>query len=273
MTTHKHWTDALQISDPRSFKLAKFSAKEKLGWKKGDKAEARLAENLDALASLQHRVYAEGKQSLLIVLQGIDASGKDGTIRRVFSIMNPQGCPVYSFKVPSSEERRHDFLWRIHKAMPGKGEIGIFNRSHYEDVLVVRVKNLAPASVWKARYDIINRFETDIASQGTRILKFFLYIDKDEQKARFEERLKDPTKNWKFSSADLEERKHWDAYLAAFQDMLTKCSTKQNPWYVIPSNSNWFRNLAVSEITRRVLEEMDPQFPPPEEGLDRIVVE
>ncbi|MEO8027775.1 MAG: polyphosphate kinase 2 family protein [Bryobacteraceae bacterium] len=240
-----------------------------------DKAEAkhRLAKNLDRLSVLQYLLYAEGRRSVLMVLQGIDAGGKDGTVRNVMSGLNPQGVRVTSFKVPDGEEKRHDYLWRIHKAVPGYGEIGLFNRSQYEDVLVVRVHNLVPKSVWMRRYQEINDFEKMLADNGTTILKFFLNISKDEQKARFEDRLKDKTKNWKFSPGDIEERKFWDDYAQAFEDAIEKCSTPWAPWYVIPANKKWYRNLAVSEILVDTMERMDLHYPKPTADLSKIEFE
>ena len=225
------------------------------------------------MADLQDRLWAEAKRSVLIVLQGIDAAGKDGTIQKVMEAFNPQGCPVSSFKVPNSEELAHDFLWRIHKRVPGKGEIGIFNRSHYEDVLVVRVHGLVPKSVWSKRYDQINDFERILAESGTTIIKFFLSIDRDEQRQRFQERYDDPKKRWKFSMGDLEERKLWDEYQAAFDDMLSKTSTDWAPWYVIPANRNWLRNLAVSTIVADTLEGLKPAYPPEPDLPKDLVIE
>lgn len=255
---------------PETFDLRSFNPRSKMGAGKRAETEARTEENLLAIADLQYRLYAENKQALLVVLQGIDAAGKDGTIRKVFSVLNPQGTRVRSFKVPTERERAHDYLWRIHKNVPRHGEVGIFNRSHYEDVLVVRVKNIVPESVWRARYEQINQFESLLHSSGTRVLKFFLYIDADEQKARFQSRLDDPEKQWKFSKADIEERKNWDAYIEAFQDALTHCSTETAPWHVVPGNRKWVRNWVVSEITRKTLEDMNPQIPPPEKGLKKL---
>lgn len=267
------WTDPLKVTSRKTFKLADFDAGQTLGWDKGKKAKQRLTENLEALADLQFKLYAEEKQSLLIVLQGIDSAGKDGTIRKVFSVLNPQSCPVTSFKAPSTLERNHDYLWRIHQAAPAAGEIAIFNRSHYEDVLIVRVHELVKEAIWKKRFDQINRFEELLASANTRVLKFFLYISKEEQKARFQARLDDPTRNWKFSRGDLEERKHWDDYIEAFDDALNKCSPKTAPWHVIPANHKWFRNLAISEITRKTLEQMNPQFPVVTDDLSDVVID
>jgi PPK2 family polyphosphate:nucleotide phosphotransferase len=234
---------------------------------------ARLAKNLDRLAVLQHLLYAEGKRGVLIVLQGIDAAGKDGTIRHVMTGLNPQGCRVVSFKAPSEEEKKHGYLWRVHKAMAAAGEMVIFNRSHYEDVLVVRVHHLVPQEVWSGRYQEINEFEWMLSNNGVTILKFLLYIDKDEQKERLEERLTDPEKNWKFSAADVEERKYWNDYILAYEEALSRCSTEWAPWYVIPSNKNWFRNLAVSEVIVETMEKMKMQFPQPTADLSKIKFE
>ena len=204
---------------------------------------------------------------MLVVLQGIDAAGKDGTIKKVMTAFNPQGSPVTSFKVPSVEELAHDYLWRVHKAMPRKGEIGIFNRSHYEEVLVVRVHGLVPRKVWAERYDQINAFERHLAANGTTIVKFFLAIDKDEQRERFQARYDDPAKRWKFAMGDLEERKRWDAYQAAFDDALSKTSTDAAPWYVIPANRKWFRNLAVASILADTIADLKPRYPPVAEDV------
>ncbi|HVF33478.1 MAG TPA: polyphosphate kinase 2 family protein [Acidimicrobiales bacterium] len=233
---------------------------------------ASLALNRE-LAELQERLWAENQRSLLVVLQAMDAGGKDGAIRRVFGGVNPQGCRVTSFKAPSEEELAHDFLWRINKATPRKGEIAIFNRSHYEDVLIVRVHDLVPKSVWSKRYAIINSFEANLAASGTTIVKFFLHISKKEQAERFRKRLENPEKHWKFRLADLEERKHWDDYQTAFEDALSKTSTTVAPWHVIPADSKWYRDWALLSVLVETLRAMDPQFPPPEEDLTGIVVE
>ncbi len=231
-----------------------------------------LAEDIGRMAELEVRLYAEHRRSLLIVLQGIDASGKDGTIKHVMSGLNPQSCRVHSFKKPVGEEAEHDFLWRIHRALPGKGEIGIFNRSHYEDVLVPRVHQLVPKEVWKQRYEQINHFEQEVAENGTEILKFFLHISKDEQRRRFQERLDDPSKHWKLSLPDFEERRLWGAYQKAFEDMLSRCSTPWAPWHVVPANHKWFRNYVVAGTIVGKLEEMDPQFPPVAIDVSKIVL-
>ena len=237
-----------------------------------ERAKALTDDLLDRLTELQERLWAEGRRAVLVVLQGIDAAGKDGTIRKVMTAFNPQGCPVSSFKVPSAEELAHDFLWRIHRRTPGKGEIGIFNRSHYEDVLVVRVHELVPEKVWRARYDQIVAFEDHLAANGVTIVKFFLYIDRDEQRERFQARFDDPTKRWKFSMGDLEERKHWDDYIAAYEDALSKTSTERAPWYVIPANHKWFRDAAVASILADTLEELDPRYPPAADLPAEVVI-
>lgn len=230
--------------------------------KSGDAREA-LEKTIERLDKLQYLLYAENKHALLIVLQAMDAGGKDGTIRHVMRGMNPQGCRVTSFKAPSQEELDHDFLWRIHNAVPPKGEIGIFNRSHYEDVLIVRVHNLVQKSVWSKRYGQINQFEKLLAANNVRIVKFFLHISKDEQKKRFMERLSDPEKQWKFNPRDVEERQYWDDYMKAYEEALSRCSTDDAPWYVIPSNEKWYRNYAVARIIEETLEDMDMRLPKP----------
>jgi PPK2 family polyphosphate:nucleotide phosphotransferase len=250
-------------------RLADFNPDEDAGITKSEAVE-QLQVNVDRLSVLQYLLYAEAKRSVLVVLQGIDAGGKDGTIRKVMTGLNPQGVRVTPFKVPEGEEERHDYLWRIHKAMPEYGQIGIFNRSHYEEVLVVRVHNMVPKSVWSQRYDQINDFERMLTENGVSILKFLLYISKEEQLERFKERIDDKSKNWKFNEADLKEREHWDDYMEAYNDMLSKCSTSYAPWYVIPANRKWFRNLAVSQILVDTLEAMDLHYPAPEADLSKI---
>ncbi len=237
------------------------------------KALEESAENTEALTDLGYRLYAENRRALLLVLQGMDTSGKDGTIRHAMSGFNPQSCKVTAFKTPSAAELDHDFLWRIHRAVPGRGEIGIFNRSHYEDVLIVRVHNLVPKKEWRSRYERINAFERLLTDGGTKIVKIFLHISKDEQRKRLQARLDDPTKRWKFRQADIDERRLWDDYVQAYNDALTRCNTAYAPWHIVPANKKWYRNLIVSRILRKALKEMDPQFPPPEENLDGIVVE
>ncbi len=235
-----------------------------------EEAERQLEKCHKTLRDLQYLMYAEDRRSLLIVLQGRDAAGKDGTIRKVFSVMNPQGCTVTSFKVPSEVEAAHDFLWRCHRAVPERGQVTIFNRSHYEDVLVVRVHDLVPKKVWARRYAHINAFEELLYDNHTQILKFFLHIDGDEQLERFKKRIDNPAKHWKISDADYAERPHWDAYTRAFQDALEKCSTKHAPWFVIPSNKKWFRNLAIAQIVAQTLQDMNMQFPEPTVDMQEI---
>lgn len=226
----------------------------------------------EKLETLQERLYAENKQALLIVLQAMDAGGKDGTIRKVFEGINPQGVRVTSFKVPSAEELAHDFLWRIHQHVPPKGYIGIFNRSHYEDVLVVRVNELAPKDVWMRRYDHINDFERLLADSGTRVLKFFLHISKDEQKKRFEERLGNPEKHWKFSMGDLPVRERWNDYMQAYEDVLSRCNTDYAPWHIVPANYKWYRDFIITKAIVQTLEDMNPAYPAPEPDLDKVVI-
>jgi PPK2 family polyphosphate:nucleotide phosphotransferase len=224
------------------------------------------------IVELQERLFAERRQSLLVILQATDTGGKDGTIKDVFKGVNQQGCRVWPFKVPTEEELAHDFLWRYHQETPRDGMITIFNRSHYEDVLVVRVKDLVPKDEWSLRYGAINDFERRLAENGTRILKFYLHISKEEQRERLQARLDDPAKHWKFSVGDLEDRRLWDDYQEAFQDAISKCSTAEAPWYVIPANHKWYRNLAIARIVAGTLEEMNPQFPPPEADLDKVTI-
>lgn len=224
----------------------------------------------EKLGSLQYLMYAEGKRSLLICLQGRDAAGKDGTIKHVLGAMNPQGCTVTGFKVPSKEEAAHDFLWRCHKVTPSRGQVAIFNRSHYEDVLVVRVHNLVPKSIWERRYDHINAFERLLADNNTHVLKFFLHISPEEELSRFKERIDDPARNWKISEADYAERPYWDDYTKAFEAALEKCSTDHAPWFVIPANHKWFRNLAISRILSEYMEALDMKFPAPTVDIDDI---
>jgi PPK2 family polyphosphate:nucleotide phosphotransferase len=224
------------------------------------------------IRDLQARLYGEHRRSLLIVLQAMDTGGKDGTIKGVFQGVNPQGCQVWSFKAPSAEELDHDFLWRYHSRVPGKGMINIFNRSHYEDVLIVRVKGLVPETVWRPRYEAINQFEYALTMSGIGIIKFYLHISRAEQKRRLESRLVKPDKRWKFSSNDLKERVLWDDYQAAFEDAINACSTPYAPWYVIPADKKWYRNLVVARTIADTLEAMDPRYPAAEPGLEQVAV-
>ncbi len=230
--------------------------------KSHEEALPKITEHVERMAKLQYLLYADGDQSLLIVLQALDAAGKDGTIRHLFSGMNPQGVAVAGFKQPTAVELAHDFLWRIHARTPGKGEVMIFNRSHYEDVLVVRVHKLVPRAIWSKRYDEINDFESLLHQNGTRILKFYLHISPEEQLARFKQRLDDPARNWKISEGDYSEREFWPQYVEAYEEALAQTSTKRAPWYVIPSNHKWVRDLAISRIVVDTLDEMGLKLPP-----------
>jgi PPK2 family polyphosphate:nucleotide phosphotransferase len=262
---------ALRVKPGTKVDLSKLDPGETHGHRK-ESAEQEISELLGRMAQLQDKLWAEQKHALLIVLQGIDASGKDGTIRRVMTAFNPQGCVVAGFKVPTGEELAHDFLWRIHKRTPGKGEIGIFNRSHYEQVLVVRVHDLEPKKAWSRHYEHIRNFETLLIDSGTTIVKFFLHISKDEQAERLQARLDDPKKRWKFQTADLDERKHWDAYEEAFEELLSETSTAEAPWYCIPANRKWYRDLVAATVLVETLKGMDLRWPTPPD-LDGIVIE
>ena len=222
------------------------------------------------LRELQYLMYAESKRSLLICLQGRDAAGKDGTINHVLAAMNPQGCTVTGFKVPTPEEAAHDFLWRYHRVAPARGQVAVFNRSHYEDVLVVRVHDLVPKNIWSQRYEQINDFEHMLRENGTHILKFYLHIDADEQLKRFKERIADPARHWKISEGDYAERAYWDDYTTAFEAVFSKCSTEHAPWFIIPANHKWFRNLAISKIVVETLEALGMQFPEPTVDIEAI---
>ena len=235
-------------------------------------AAKQIQKNAIVMADHARRLYAENRRSILLVLQGMDTAGKDGTIRTVMRGMNPRSCQVHSFKQPNQEERDHDFLWRIHKVAPGKGNIGIFNRSHYEDVLVVRVHDMVPEKTWRQRYQLINDFERLLTKSGTVVVKCFLHISRDEQRERLQARIDEPKSNWKFSHADLEERKFWQDYQQAYQDALIACNTQHAPWHIIPSDRKWYRNLVVSNLMRKTLEDLNPQYPTVTEDLSDIVI-
>jgi PPK2 family polyphosphate:nucleotide phosphotransferase len=240
----------------------------------GDKrvTKAVQPELVGHIDDLQERLWAEGERSLLLVLQAMDGGGKDGTIEHVLTGVNPQGVRVSNFKRPSELELAHDFLWRIHQRVPARGEIGVFNRSHYEDVVVVRVKSLVPEPVWRSRFEAINEFEALLTEGGTRVVKVFLHISADEQARRLRARVEDPTKHWKFHVADLEERKRWEHYMTAYGEAIERTSTAIAPWYVIPADRKWYRNWAVSHVVLDALRGMDPQFPEPEEDLEGIEI-
>ena len=262
--------DRLRVDPGSKVTLRDSDAGETHGYTK-ESAAPKTAKDLERLTSLQERIYAENRHAVLIVLQGIDAAGKDGSIGHVMSAFNPQGCTVTGFGVPSAVEASHDHLWRIHLAAPAKRVIGIFNRSHYESVLVVRIHNLVPKERWEAAYDEINAFESLLAGSGTTILKFFLHISKAEQAARLKARYDDPTKHWKFNVGDLAERKLWDDYMAAYQEALTRCSTDAAPWYVIPADHKWFRNLALGEIVADRLDALKPVYPTVDLPKDLVI--
>jgi len=238
-----------------------------------EESEAELAAGVARLRELQELAWADGGRAILVVLQGMDTAGKDGAITHVMSGFNPQGVRVVPFRAPSPEEAAHDFLWRAHRAAPAKGEIAIFNRSYYEDVLIVRVHNLVPRDAWRRRYDAINEFERVLADGGTTIVKFFLHISNEEQRQRLQDRKDSPTKRWKFRSADLVERGYWDEYVKAYEDALSRCSTDVAPWYVIPADHKWYRNLAVAQILAATMAGMDLRYPEPEPGIEGLIVE
>ena len=253
--------------------LKEFSTNSKVGIEDKEAGLCVLEENRIKIAELQHTLFAEGKQSLLVVIQAMDTGGKDGTIRHVFKGVNPQGVKVTSFGKPSEAELSHDYLWRVHQTVPPKGCIGVFNRSHYEDVLVVRVHNYVPQKVWSKRYEQINAFEKTLSESGTRIVKLFLNISKEEQRERLQARIDTPHKRWKFNKADLGERKLWDDYQVAFEAVLSKCSKKAAPWYVIPADRKWARSALISQIIRETLEEMAPQFPEAQDDHANIIID
>jgi len=252
----------LRVSQGRRPQLSDRAAASTLGWEK-DKSRAKTEQNLRKLEELQYHLYADGRKSLLIVLQGIDAAGKDGLIRKVFTAFNPQGTHVTSFKVPAGQEIAHDFLWRVHAACPPRGSVGIFNRSHYEDLIVPMLNESLSRNQLNVRIDHINSFEKLLTDEGTVIVKFLLHISRDEQWERLMARLDEPNRNWKFRMGDLAERQRWDKYIAAFSKVVTSTSTEHAPWYVIPANSKWFRDFAVSGIVRSALQGMHLQWPKP----------
>jgi PPK2 family polyphosphate:nucleotide phosphotransferase len=239
-----------------------------------EKAEYVLKQNLKKrMSELQYRLYAERKNGLLIVFQGIDTSGKDSTIRHVISAFNPQSCAVKAFKEPTTEDLSHDFLWRIHKRAPSRGEIVVFNRSHYEDIIQPRVHKTIHKSIWSQRYEHINAFERCLSDNSIKIIKFFLHISKEEQRKRLEERMNDPSKQWKASESDITERKFWNNYTVAYQDIINRCSNLWAPWYIIPANKKWFRNLVVALVIVDTLERMKPKFPKPTINLSEMTID
>jgi PPK2 family polyphosphate:nucleotide phosphotransferase len=254
--------------------LSQWDPEDKSGFDGDKDASKKVLKKLTAqLESLQELLYAEGKRKLLVVLQAMDTGGKDGVIRHVFEGVNPQGVKVASFKKPTPIELSHDYLWRVHPNTPGKGEIAIFNRSHYEDVLVVRVHNLVPPEIWQKRYEHINAFERLLADEGTTILKFFLHISKEQQKRRLQARLDTPDKRWKFALGDLKERELWGDYLHAYEAVLSQTSTEWAPWYIVPSDRKWFRNLVIGTVLVQTLQDFGMQYPESEENLDDVIIE
>ena len=258
------------VEPGKKLKIADRDPADTAGMYSKAKYEMILQRNIQRLFNLQTLLAASNKCAVLVVLQAMDAGGKDGTIRHVMRGLNPLACRVTAFKVPTEEELHQDFLWRVHKATPRRGEIGIFNRSHYEDVLVARVHKLVPKPIWLARYDQINDFEKILVKNEVAMFKFFLHISKEEQARRLEQRIDNPRKNWKISLADVTERKYWDDYMAAYEDALTKCSTERAPWYVIPANKKWFRNLAVSQILVDAMTAWKMEYPPAPADLSEL---
>ena len=259
-----------QVPEKKTITLHSIDPDDTQLWEKGkESAKKKLKEIRKELIHLQKLLYAEHKHKILIVLQALDSGGKDGTIRSIFKGVNPQGVKVFSFKVPTTEELAHDYLWRVHKRTPGDGEIVIFNRSHYEDVLVVRVHELVTKETWKERYDHIRNFEKILTDEGTTIIKFFLHISKNEQKERFLERIEVKEKQWKFNPGDIEERKLWDQYMAVYEDALNKTSTTAAPWFIIPANRNWYRDVVISQIIVDQLNALEMNYPSPVENIDQ----
>ena len=265
-------SETFLVKPGRKVRLSEHEADFTGSFKSKSHAESALVRNISRLMELQYLLYAENKRSVLIILQAMDAGGKDGTIRHVMGALNPQSCRVTSFKEPSVEELKHDFLWRVHKATPARGEIAIFNRSHYEDVLIVRVKDLVAKSVWEKRYDQINAFESLLAENNVMILKFFLHVSKVEQKKRLMQRLEDPKRQWKANPEDFKERRRWDEYMKAYEEALSRCSTKHAPWHIIPSDQKWFRNLAVSEVIVDRLASARMTYPKPAFDISKIKI-
>lgn len=263
--------DELRVDPGTRARIAERDTADRLGVDKDD-GEKRLAALVERIDALQYRLYAEDRRSLLLVLQGLDASGKDGVVRRVFEGVNPTGVTVTSFKAPVGNELQHDYLWRIHAALPRRGTIGVFNRSHYEDVVAVRMFELAAEEVWRPRYEHLRAFERMLVDEGTTIVKVFLNVSRDEQRVRLQERVDDPEKRWKFRRDDLEVRARFDDWVAAWDEALTETSTEHAPWYVVPADRNWVKALAVAELVAGALERLDPHLPAPEEGIEGLVV-
>jgi len=263
--------DSLRVDPGSAARIAERSTDDRLGLEK-DGGEKRLKALVERIDALQYRLYAEDRRSLLLVLQGLDASGKDGVVRRVFEGVNPTGVTVTSFKAPVGSELQHDYLWRIHGALPRRGTIGVFNRSHYEDVVAVRMYGISPEEVWRPRYEHIRAFERMLVDEGTTVLKVFLNVSREEQRVRLQERIDDPGKRWKFRHDDLKVRERFDDWVAAWEEAVNETSTEWAPWHVVPADRNWVKALAVAELVAGALERLDPQLPPPEEGIEGLVV-
>jgi PPK2 family polyphosphate:nucleotide phosphotransferase len=263
--------EQLRVEPGADARIAERDPDDKLGLEKKE-GEGRLEEVVERIDALQYRLYAEDRHSVLLVLQGLDASGKDGVVRRVFEGVNPTGVSVTSFRAPVGIELQHDYLWRIHAALPRRGTVGVFNRSHYEDVVAVRMYELAPEDVWRRRYEHIRAFERMLVDEGTTVLKVFLHVSREEQRARFQERLDDPEKRWKFRRDDLKVRERFDDWIAAWEEALTETSTEWAPWYVVPADRNWLEALAVAELLADALARLDPQLPEPEKGLESLEI-
>ncbi len=267
------FSERFRVRPGKKVRLGNWDPDDTAGFPDKDSVQARGEKYLRRLSELEYVLYAENRRSVLVVLQAMDAGGKDGAIRHITGPLNPQSSKVISFKTPSEEELAHDFLWRVHYVAPRRGEIRIFNRSHYEDVLIARVHNLVPQAVWSKRYDQINAFEKILVQNDTLVLKFYLHISKDEQLERFRARIEDPSKNWKLNPSDFEDRKRWDDYICAYEAVLSKCSTPQAPWYIIPANKKWFRNYAIAEILVEHLSSLRMTFPKPAVDLSKIQLE
>jgi PPK2 family polyphosphate:nucleotide phosphotransferase len=263
--------DALRVTPGEHPHLARRATDDRLGIEDKEEGRVLLAELHERLEVLQQRLYAESRRSVLLVLQGLDASGKDGVIRSVFTGLNPQGCRIASFKAPTAGELAHDYLWRVHAQLPARGEIGIFNRSHYEDIVAVRVRGLAPEAVWRKRAGHIREWERMLVDEGTTIVKVFLNVSRDEQRARFQERLDDPEKRWKFRRGDLDDRARWDDFVRAYDEAIAETSTAWAPWHVVPADRNWVKSVAVATLLVDALERMAPQLPDPE-SVDDVVI-
>jgi PPK2 family polyphosphate:nucleotide phosphotransferase len=264
--------DSLRVGPGSAARIAERSTDDRLGLEK-DEGEKRLHELVERIEELQYRLFAEERRSVLLVLQGLDASGKDGVVRRVFEGVNPTGVGVTSFRAPAGAELEHDYLWRIHRALPRRGTIGVFNRSHYEDVVAVRMYEIAPESVWRPRYGHLRDFERMLVDEGTTVLKVFLNVSRDEQRVRLQERIDDPGKRWKFRRDDLKVRERFDDWIAAWEEAVNETSTEWAPWHIVPADRNWVKAIAVAELVAGALERLDPQFPDPEEGIEGIRIE